>query len=101
MASRWNEDVYQTDNGAVAVNMTADYLTNDEGGWACTSTNLYEGSGLFPTQLTGKTATCIGQGGYEGLSAILVEDESDDSHPFVGLIFSGGVPPLPEAPAPE
>jgi hypothetical protein len=43
----------------------------------------------------------VGEGGYEGLSAILVQDESDDSHPFVGLIFSGGVPPLPEAPAAE
>jgi len=90
VARRWNEDVYQTDDGAVAVNTTADFLQNDEGGWACSSAILYKGYGLFATPLTGKTATCVGQGGYQGLSAILVEDESDDSHPFVGLIFSGG-----------
>lgn len=101
VVSRWNEDVYQTDHGSVAVNMTADFLRNDEGGWACSASNLYEGSGLYPTHLTGKTATCVGQGGYEGLSAILVVDEAKVGHPFVGLIFSGDIPPLPEAPASE
>ena len=100
-ASLWNEDVYQTDNGFVAVNTTADFLKNDDGGWACSSPNLYEGFGQFPTYLTGKTATCVGQGGYEGLSALLVIQESEASHPFVGLIFSGGFPPLPEPPVAE
>ena len=99
VASRWNEDVYRTDHGLKAVNTTVDFLTNDEGGWTCSSSNLYDGYGLFPTQLTGKTATCVGQGGYEGLSAILIEDEADSSHPFSGLIFSGGFPPVPEPPA--
>jgi len=99
VARRWNEDVYQTENGSVAVNTTVDFLRNDEGGWVCSSSNLYEGSGLFPTFLTGKTATCVGQGGYEGLSAILIEDEAEASYPFVGLIFAGGFPPEPEPPA--
>jgi hypothetical protein len=101
VASRWSEDVYRTDNGFVAVNTTVDFLRNDEGGWTCSSSNLYEGSGLFPTQLTGKTATCVGQGGYEGLSAILIEDEADAGHPFVGLIFDGDFPPAPEPPTAE
>ena len=101
VSRRWNEDVYQTDNGFMAVNTTVDFLRNDEGGWACSSSNLYEGFGLFPTNLTGKTATCVGQGGYEGLSAILVEDEAEGGGPFVGLIFSGDFPPLPEPPAAE
>ncbi len=101
VASRWNEDVFKTDNGFNAVNTTADFLKNDEGGWACSSAILYEGYGLFATPLTGKTATCVGQGGYEGLSALLVIDEADSSHPFSGLIFSGAFPPLPEPPAAE
>jgi len=101
VSRRWNEDVYQTDNGLNAVNTTVDFLTNDEGGWVCSSSNLYEGSGLYPTFLTGKTATCVGQGGYEGLSAILIEDEGAVGHPFSGLIFSGEFPPEPEPPAAE
>jgi len=103
VSRRWNEDVHKTDNGFIAVNTTVDFLRNDEGAWVCTSSNLYEGFGLFPTPLTGKTATCVGQGGYEGLSAILVEDgdEAEAGFPFVGLVFSGDFPPLPEAPATE
>ncbi len=103
VAALWNDDVYQTDNGFNAVNVSANYLRNEEGGWTCTSINLYEGYGLFPTGLTGETATCIGQGGYEGLSAILVMDDSlaETANPFSGLIFSGDFPPLPEPPAPE
>ena len=99
VSSRWNEDVYRTETGFVAVNTTVDFLRNDEGGWTCSSSNLYEGFGLFPTHVTGKTATCVGQGGYEGLSAILVEDEAKPDHPFVGVIFAGGFPPQPEPPA--
>ena len=101
VSSRWNEDVYRTENGDVAVNTTVDFLRNDEGGWTCSSSNLYEGYGLFPTHLTGKTATCVGQGGSEGLSAILIEDEAEAGHPFVGVIFAGGFPPEPEAPPAE
>jgi hypothetical protein len=101
VAARWNEDVYRTDNGLNAVNTTVDFFRNDEGEWTCSSSNLYKGSGLFPTHLTGKTATCVGHGGYEGLSALLITDEADSSHPFSGLIFSGEFPPLPEAPAAE
>ena len=100
VAALWNDDVYQTDNGFNAVNVSARYLRNDEGGWTCTSSNLFEGYGLFPTSLTGETATCVGQGGYEGLSAILVLDDSP-GYPFSGLIFPGDFPPLPEPPAEE
>ena len=100
VAAMWNDDVYKTDNGYNAVNVSARYLHNDEGGWTCTSSNLFEGSGLFPTGLTGETANCVGQGGYEGLSAILILDDAA-GYPFSGLIFPGDFPPLPEAPAAE
>ncbi len=97
---RWNEDVYNTDEGFISVNTAAAYMRNDDGGWACSSSNLLEGSGLHPDTVTGETLTCVGEGGYEGLSALLVLDEGP-AHPLVGLIFAGGFPPLPEPPAAE
>jgi hypothetical protein len=40
--------------------------------------------------------------GYEGLSAVLVSEMAEDfSEEFVGLIFPGGMPPVPEPPAAE
>jgi hypothetical protein len=96
-AAVWNDDVYQTDNGFNAVNVSARYLQNDAGGWTCTSSNLFENFGLFPTSLTGETATCVGQGGYEGLSAILVLDDSA-GYPFVGLIFPRRLPAAARGP---
>ncbi len=101
VAAVWNNDVYQTDNGAIAVNVDARYLRNDGGGWTCSTTNLLKGTGLFSDSFTGTTYTCIGQDGYDGLSAVLVETDDPPRHPFVGLIFSGDLPPLPEPPAAE
>jgi hypothetical protein len=102
VSRRWNEDVYRTDEGFISVNMDAAYLRNDEGGWACSASNLFKGYGLFPSELTGETFTCTGEGGYEGLSAIVVNEQGgSSSEEFVGLIFSGDFPPLPEPPAAE
>ena len=104
VSRRWNEDVYQTDEGFIAVNTDAAYLRNDDGDWACSASNLYKNGGLFPEVLTGETFTCIGDGGYEGLLAVLVVDQessSSNSEAFVGLVFSGDFPPLAEAPATE
>ena len=46
--------------------------------------------------------TCQGNGGYEGLRAVLVTTPKTGSEAleFVGLIFSGELPPVPEPPAP-
>jgi hypothetical protein len=101
VAKRWNEDVYQTDEGFISVNTSASYLRNDDGGWVCSSSNLYKGFGLFPDDVTGETATCVGKGGYEGLSALLVIDAASAAGPLVGVIFSGDFPPPPEPPAAE
>jgi hypothetical protein len=101
---RWNDDIYETDEGTISVSMDAAYLRNDDGGWACTNSGLAKGSGTYAQEVTGgtDTHTCIGDGGYEGLSAILVLSAGQDfSEEFVGLIFSGDFPPLPEAPAAE
>ena len=100
-AARWNADSYRTDEGTITVEMEAEYLRNDGGGWACSDTNLYQGLGNNGTLLTtGATYICVGEGGYAGLSAILVhKDAGGNDQDIVGLIFSGDLPPMPEAPA--
>ena len=99
--ARWNADVHHTDEGPISVEMEAEYLRNDGGGWACSDTNLYKGSSMSTTTvLKGATYICVGEGGFAGLSAILVhQDAGGNDQDIVGLIFSGGLPPLPEAPA--
>lgn len=101
VAAVWNTNVYQTDNGPRAVTVDARYVQNDGGGWTCSSVFLSEGGGLFAPAFTGTTWTCVGQGGYDGLSAVVVEPDDSAGYPFVGLIFSGDLPPLPEPPAEE
>jgi hypothetical protein len=104
-ASRpWNEDSYQTDEGPISVSVVANYLKNDGGDWTCSTVSLLKGS--TPTSepfYDGDTYLCIGGGGYEGLSAVLVSKYMADSFgdDFSGLILSGELPPLPEAPTAE
>ena len=99
----WNEDTYQTDEGPISVGMDASFLRNEGGDWACSTEYLVKGSSPDVEVLTdGSTYTCIGSGGYEGLSAVLVSKPAEGfSDEFVGLIFPGDLPPLPEAPAAE
>ena len=102
VARRWNDDVYQTDEGSISVSMGAAFLRNEGGGWVCSDSSLLRGFGKSSEAVTGTTFTCIGDGGYEGLSAILVSEYTVGfAEEFVGLIFSGDFPPLPEAPAVE
>ena len=103
---RWNDDIYKTDEGDIWVSMSAAYLRNDDGGWACSTSGLSKGIGSTADGTTvdaesvdGGTATfdCVGDGGYAGLSATLVlRDAGGFSEDIVGLIFSGDFPPLPE-----
>ncbi|MFO7531048.1 MAG: hypothetical protein R6W93_01215 [Candidatus Limnocylindrales bacterium] len=77
--------------------MDAAYLRNAEGGSACSFGYLVKGTGPTAELLTGSTFTCVGDGAYEGLSAVLVSElAADSSEEFVGLVFSGGMPPVPE-----
>ena len=108
---RWNADIYQTDEDALWVSMGVAYLRNDDGGWACSSSDLLRGirtTGAGTTveeeMVNGGTTTfeCVGDGGYEGLSALLVSELTVGfNEEFSGLIFSGAFPPLPEPPATE
>lgn len=103
VSKRWNEDTYPTDEGPISVSMDASFLRNEGGDWACSTDYLVKGSSPDIEVLTdGSTYTCVGSGGYEGLSAVLVSKPAEGfSDEFVGLIFSGDLPPVPEAPVAE
>jgi hypothetical protein len=97
----WSEATYQTGEGPVSVGIDAHYLRNDDGGWSCTHGYVAKGSTPGTEPLTGSTFTCIGEGSYEGLTAVLVSEQVAGyfSEEFTGLIFPGDVPPAPEAQA--
>jgi hypothetical protein len=99
----WNEDSYlTTDEGYITVSRDLASLRNDGGGWACTATDLVKGLGSNTEEMAATTYTCFGEDGYDGLSALLVSEQGPNySEDFVGLVFSGDLPPLPEAPAAE
>lgn len=82
--------------------MDAPYLRNDGGEWACLDTSLLRGSGMSSEAVAETTFTCTGNGGYAGLSAILVSSPTVGfSEEFVGLIFASDFPPVPEPPPAE
>jgi hypothetical protein len=94
----WNEATYQTDEGVIAVGIEAAYLRNEGGGWSCWYEYLAQGA--TPTEpVYDNTFTCAGNGGYEGLTAVVATTPTTGEFAleFVGLIFSGDLPPVPEA----
>jgi hypothetical protein len=100
--ARWNSDAYLVDGRYTVVTTGLDILTNDAGGWVCTGISLYEGRELTSAGLLGNaTTTCVGQDGYQGLTAVLVRSQGVRAEEFVGLIFSGDPPPPPEPRAAE
>jgi hypothetical protein len=103
VSKSWNEDTYETDDGPISIGMDASFLRNEGGDWTCSYGYLVQGTDPMTQEVVtaSSTYTCIGAGGYEGLSAVLVGKPIEDSFSdeFVGLIFSGDLPPLPEAPA--
>jgi hypothetical protein len=102
--SRWNNDAYPVDGRYTVVLNGLEVLTNDGGAWVCTGTGLYEALTLDATEvesLGDSTTICVGQEGYEGLTAVLVRSQAERAEEFVGLIFSGEPPPLPEPRAAE
>jgi hypothetical protein len=103
VSKRWNEDTYETDDGPISVGTDASFLRNEGGDWACSTGYLVKGSSPYEEDLSGsRTQTCVGSGDYEGLSAVLVSKPAEGfSDEFVGLIFPGELPPLPEAPSVE
>lgn len=99
---RWNWDDHETEEGTIEVGQDGAYLRNEGGGWACTSSYIARGAGSGARPVTGLTMDCVGDGGYAGLSAILVLTAAGGfSEDIVGLIFSGDFPPPPGPSAAE
>ncbi len=65
-------------------------IVNDGGSWLCTTAQTRMPQEGDPATLT--TATFQGEGGYEGLSAMLVIDWSTAPFTFGGLIVPGDIP---------
>lgn len=101
----WNTYTYVVDGERKSVLANAYYLRNEDGGWACRSYLLSDGSGEGGSWEGLETVMCEGEGEYEGLSAIIDFDEPVDdgttAQPMVGLIFQGDAPPHPAPPAAE
>ena len=90
---RWNWDAYETDEGSISVWMDAAYLRNDGGGWACSNSSLAKDDVDVADPLA---FSCVGDGGYAGLSASLVlVDAGGSTEDLVGnddtnIVFSIG-----------
>ena len=98
--SMWSADVYRMDGGYISVRAGTYDVRNDAGGWLCHHNGVAQGIGIYAFPDLGETLTCLGDGDYEGLSAVLELDWSSTSPVKIqGLIFAGEVPPFPEPPA--
>jgi hypothetical protein len=98
---RVNEDHVQIDEGTAVVGTSAYHVTTEGGTWTCRFNWVYP---EFVEMVAGDTLMCVGAGGYEGLSAVLyqqVDPSNSLGETFVGLLFSGDVPPVPDPPAAE
>ncbi len=95
----WNEDTYLTDEGPISVGIDTLYVRNDDGGWSCSDGYVAKGASPGTEPLTKSTFTCIGEGGYEGLTAVLVSEQVAGAFTgdFAGLLFPGALPAVPEA----
>jgi hypothetical protein len=100
-----NTDVYpnakgDTGDGSLMVTTVTRRVENDDGTWVATpsveawltpeDTDLL-GVLAFPTQ----TLVFIGEGGYEGLTAVVWTGDFDLALGFSGVIFVGEPPPVP------
>lgn len=103
VSRRWNRDGYQTEDGMYAFVTGAADLQNDGGSWACSTVSLENwGDEALTEGSADVTFTCVGAGGYAGLTAMLVlTDVGGNAEDFVGLVAAGDLPPVPAPPAVE
>lgn len=76
-------------------------LENDAGSWSGPGTGVSHGGGGIPQEeaLNLDTWVLSGAGAYEGLSAYLLVDATEDPPTVEGVIFAGEMPPAPDLPA--
>ena len=98
----WTNDVYVLDEAIVSVSAGTLDLRNEAGGWLCDyADQLFDGMGRRAPTINENTVTCVGNGDYDGLTAILALDWSKRPMLVYGFIFPGEAPPLPEPGAVE
>ena len=99
-----NVDVHKVSDfvDVVAVSLALG-LENEAGSWSGQGTGVSHGGGGIPQEeaLSLDTWVLTGAGAYEGLSAYLIVDGTDDPATIEGVIYEGELPPFPELPAPE
>jgi len=76
-------------------------IENEAGSWSGQGTGVFHGGGTIPQEEVFNLDTWLltGAGAYEGLSAILIVDPTEDPPTVEGVIFAGEMPPFPELPA--
>ena len=92
----WTNDVYVLDEATVSVSAGTLDLRNDAGGWLCDyADQLFDGTGRRASPINENTLSCVGNGDYDGLTAILAIDWDKRPMQVYGFIFPGEAPPLP------
>ena len=76
-------------------------IENEAGSWSGQGTGVSHRGATIPQDEAFSLDTYLltGAGAYEGLSAYLVVDGTEDPVTVEGVIFAGGMPPAPELPA--
>ena len=91
-----NEDFHVSADGVSSVGMSTVRIDNAEGSWLGDSTGYMDSEGRWHNQ-----GLLTGAGGYEGLWALLIEDQAaDNTYDVHGMIFPGGLPDAPVLPEP-
>lgn len=96
-ANTWNADVWLIDGALISLRRATYDVVNEGGRWHCEGAyHLAHGSGLFFDPDHPESVTCVGAGGYAGLTAIATIDWSDFQNVTIAaLIVPGEPPPLP------
>ena len=95
--STWDADVYDVEDryGPVSVRVGGYEVRNGSGGWSCRHSGVAQGAGLQVKPASGETLVCVGDGGYDGLAAVLELDWTSRPVTFQGVIFPGSLPSSP------
>ena len=99
-----NADSFEVDGQGYSLVTSVVEFYNDAGGWQCTNADrvVSPAGTLYQTsRFDGDRLSCVGNGDYEGLSAVLVADWAGVAKTIEGLIFPGEMPPMPEFPSTE
>ena len=92
----WRLDGYRTEAGYRSVLANRHIVDTEDGTWECESVQVARGTGLMAGIFQQETITCVGDGSYEGLTAVVQMDWGEVGHPFEAVILSGRVQPPPD-----